>query len=397
MEGTIVVTLSSNQASNATEALPSDRVAMVRPAFDVTPDFASPIEVASGVWWIRLPLDGLIDHVNIYALEDQNGLTLIDTGNDTPICKDALQLAFTREPFSQKPITRLITTHYHPDHIGLAKLLVERGASHWTTRACWVYARMLQLDYRELPYPEQINFIERAGLGGMALAAYKRRSPSNFPTTVMPVPFSYTRINDQDEIMIGPRTWKVALGNGHAIDHVTLWSDDNIAITGDQLLPGISSNLSIHPSEPDNDLVTGWLESCHRIRRLANAETLCLPGHNAPFVGAPARCEQLISSQLSVLRRLWDFLERPSTAVGCLDAVYRRVLDAQEQGTLIAETVGFLNHLRNRGLVKRELFRGNAFVWQRTSHEWPADEANTIRIDTPHSQRLNDAIDRQTA
>jgi glyoxylase-like metal-dependent hydrolase (beta-lactamase superfamily II) len=384
----------SNLETKETPEPAIDRVGAIRPALETTPEFAVPFEVADGIWWIRLPLDGLLDHVNVYAIDDHDGLTLVDTGNNTPICREALLQAFSQTPFHQKKISRLIATHYHPDHIGLAKEIVERGASFWTTRACWVYARMLQLDARDIPYPEQVAFIERAGLSGMALAAYKRRAPSSFPKTVMPVPFSYTRIDDGDEIAIGKRTWTVQLGNGHAIDHATLWSNDGIAITGDQLLPGISSNLSIHPSEPDNDLVTGWLASCLRIQQTATAETLCLPGHNSPFYGAPARCEQLISSQQSVLKRLWDFLERPATAVGCLDAVYRRALDAQEQGTLIAEVFGFLNHLRNRGLIERELFRGNAYVWHRTSREWPTEDTNNLRIDSPHDVGTTHAHER---
>jgi glyoxylase-like metal-dependent hydrolase (beta-lactamase superfamily II) len=385
---------SSNLAAKETLEPASDRVGAVRAAFETTPAFSFPFEVADGIWWIRLPLDGLIDHVNVYVLDDGDGLTLIDTGNNTPLCRDGLNQAFLQPPFTQKKIARLITTHYHPDHIGLAKEIIDRGAALWTTRACWVYARMLQLDVREIPYPEQVEFTERAGLGGMALAAYKRRAPSNFPKTVMPVPFSYTRIDDGDVVVIGKRTWTIQLGNGHAIDHATLWSNDGIAITGDQLLPGISSNLSIHPSEPDNDLVTGWLASCHRIRQTATAETLCLPGHNGPFYGAPARCEQLISSQHSVLKRLWDFLERPATAVGCLDAVYRRALDVQEQGTLIAEVVGFLNHLRNRGLIQRELVRGNAYVWHRTTNDWPTEDADHLRIDSPHDVGSTNAHER---
>jgi glyoxylase-like metal-dependent hydrolase (beta-lactamase superfamily II) len=222
---------------------------------------------------------------------------------------------------------------------------------------------MLQMDDRELPCKEQVQFAERAGVKGIALAAFQRRRPSSFSQLVAPIPFAYHRLEDGDTVAIGRRQWKVVVTHGHAAGHATLWSDDGLALTGDQILPGISSNLSVHASEPDNDLVSEWLESCERLQRIASNATLCLPGHNAPFTGAATRCEQLIASMQAVLKRLLQRLERPATAVECLEAVYRRHLAPHEQTTLIAETVGFLNHLKKKELVHCELARDGSYVW----------------------------------
>ncbi len=99
----------------------------------------------------------------------------------------------------------------------------------------------------------------------MALAAYRRHSPSNYPQLVAPIPFSYRRLEEGDELQVGKRRWKIYVDNGHAAGHAMLWSDDGLGLTGDQILPGIVSNWSVHDSEPEADLVTEWLESCRRL------------------------------------------------------------------------------------------------------------------------------------
>ena len=337
----------------------------VQSAFEVVPEFGTPMQVADDVWWIRLPLLSALGHVNVYAIEDRNGWSLVDTGENTDACRaiwDAI--FFNNGPLAHKPVTRVIATHYHPDHIGLAGWFAQRGAVLYSTRLCWLYARMLQMDDRELPCDEQVQFAMRAGVKGLALAAYRRRRPSNFSQLVAAIPFSYSRLEDGGTLEIGRRSWKVHIGHGHAAGHATLWSDDGLAFTGDQILPGISSNLSVHASEPNCDLVSEWIESCERLKQVASNATLCFPGHNAPFTGASARCEQLITNLESVLKRLLQRLERPATAVECLEAVYRRQLDGHEQATLIAETVGFLNHLKKRNLVRCDLSRDGAYIWR---------------------------------
>ena len=339
----------------------------VQSAFSEVPTQGKPLQVADDVWWLRLPLRSSLGHVNLYVLEDTDGWTVVDTGENTAECKAALEATFIDGPLSHRRVSRVIATHHHPDHIGLVGWFVERGATLWATRLCWLYARMLQLDDRELPCEAQIEFARRAGVKGLALAAYCRQRPSNFSQLVQPLPFSYEKLEQDDWLTIGQRRWQIHIGHGHATGHATLWSDDGLAITGDQILPGISSNLSVHASEPDADLVSEWLDSCQRLQSIALDSTLCLPGHNAPFTGAATRCKQLITNQEMVLKRLLQRLERPGTAVECLDAVYRRKLDDAERPTLIAETVGYLNHLKKRGLVGRELARDGSYVWRLSS------------------------------
>ena len=343
----------------------SDKLELIRPLYDSAPNPGEALEIAPGLWWLRLPLASALDHINVYVLESKDGWTLVDTGSNTPICRAALETAFSQGALARLPLTHVIGTHFHPDHIGLAGWLVDLGAIFQTTRTCWLQARLLQIDNHDLPRAEELKFVQAAGMKGMELAAFQRREPSDFSSLVTPVPATYQRIKQGDILKIGERKWTIHIGNGHAAEHATLWSDDGFVITGDQILPGMSSNLSVHPSEPDADLVSEWIESCHRFARLATSQTVCLPGHNIPFRGISIRCQQLISAQEGALNRLLEHLNRPHTAIDCLEAVYRRQLQSYERNMAIAEVYGFLNHLYQAGLIDRELTDDLAYLWYR--------------------------------
>lgn len=337
----------------------------IRPLWQNSPKLGQPAEIANGLWLLPLPLSAELDHINVYVLEDKTGWTLVDTGSHVPECQAALEKAFSQPPFSHRPITRVITTHFHPDHIGLAGQVCKQGASLVTSRTCWMQTRLLTIDQHPVPQDHEISFVRNAGMKGMMLEAFRRRASSNYAQLVLPIPAAYQRICEGDTLKIGDRTWTIRMGDGHAAEHVTLWSEDGYVITGDQVLPGISSNLSVHPSEPNADVVSEWIDSCWRFSQLASSNMLCLPAHNIPFYGISTRCQQLIDSHLTVLDRLLQSLNQPRTAIDCLEIIYRRPLKPYERGLLIAETVGYLNHLYHQGLITRELSLEEAYIWQR--------------------------------
>jgi glyoxylase-like metal-dependent hydrolase (beta-lactamase superfamily II) len=349
----------------------TNHLELIRPLFESAPRLGESIEIAPGLWWLRLPLSSTLDHINVYVLESKDGWTLVDTGSNTPICRAALEKAFAEGALARLPIIRVIGTHYHPDHIGLAGWLADRGAIFQTTRICWLQSRLLQIDHHDLPREEELQFVQKAGMKGMELAAFSRREPSNFSHLVTPLPAAYDRIRQDDVLKIGDRHWTIHIGNGHASEHATLWSDDGFVITGDQILPGMSSNLSVHPSEPEADLVSEWLESCRRFAKLATNETVCLPGHNIPFRGIPTRCQQLIANQSAALDRLLEHLSKPHTAIDCLEAVYRRQLQSYERSPMIAEIYGFLNHLYQHGEIQRESATDLSYLWYRVKPRIP--------------------------
>lgn len=311
-------------------------------------------EIAPGVLWMRLPLPMKLDHVNVYALEDGAGWTVVDTGFDTPKTRAIWQMLLDG-PLAGRPVTRVIATHHHPDHIGLAGWFMERGAALWTTRTAWLTARMLVLDEQAAPSPETIAFWRAAGMPPDLLAERAAERPFNFADCVHPLPLGFTRLQDGQTVRFGGRDWDVATGDGHAPEHATFWSrDDDLVIGGDQLLPGISPNLGVYPTEPAADPVGEWLDSCTRFLGLAEDRHLVLPGHKLPFTGLPMRLEQMRDNHLSALDRVVDLLAAaPQTAVGCFPALFKRPIGPAEIGLALVELVAHLNHLVRQGRITR--------------------------------------------
>jgi len=334
-------------------------------AFASEPDFGTPEQVAEGVWWIRLPTPLAIDHVNVYLLEGSSGWTLVDAGvNDAP-SRDALTAVLERPEFNHKPLDQVVITHFHPDHIGLTGYFTgpDYQARLLTSRTSWQTAGLLLFDNPDVPCGAHIAFYEQAGMKGIELESFKRRAPSSYSDNVGPLPESYTRLVEGQELKIGGRVWTVRMGHGHAAEHVTLWSDDNLAVVGDQILPSISPNLTVHFSEPEADCVSEWLESCDRFEQLANDNLLCLPGHNRPFTGAPFRCRQLAENCLRVISRIESALTKSQSAMDLMPVIYRRDIAANEKTALIGETMGYLNHLYAAGKIRRRLVRGQ-YLWR---------------------------------
>ena len=338
---------------------------MIQNPFPEPPEEGEAIEVAPGVLWMRLPLPMALDHVNVYALDEGDGWTIIDTGFDSKRGRAIWQKLLTG-PLGGRPVRRVIGTHHHPDHIGLAGwLMANHSAELMMSRTAWLMARMLFLDVQERPTAETVRFWKRAGMPAGLLQKRMSERPFNFADTVHPIPLGYTRLSEGAEVSFGGRNWNVVMGNGHAPCHATFWSkDDDLVIGGDQLLPSISPNLGVHATEPDADPVAEWLESCVAMSDLAEARHLVLPGHKLPFTGLPTRLRQLIENHYSALDRLEEVLrEGPRTAVGCFDVLFRRQIKESEFGLALVEAVAHLNYLRHRGLIQQVDETDGSILW----------------------------------
>ncbi|WP_295047882.1 MBL fold metallo-hydrolase [uncultured Paracoccus sp.] len=333
--------------------------------FDGPPPPGQALTVAPGVLWMRLPLPMALDHVNVYALDDGDGWTLVDTGFDTAAGRE-LWDALRAGPLAGRPIRRVIGTHHHPDHIGLAGWFMARDeAEFWISRTAWLMARMLILDRQDSAPPESLAFWRRAGMPADLLAARAAERPFNFADVVHPLPLGFTRLEDGQQVSFGNRRWRVAMGHGHAPYHATFWSlDDELVIGGDQLLPSISPNLGVYPTEPDADPVGEWLDSCRRMAELAQSRHLVLPGHKLPFTGLPTRLRQLIDNHHAALDRMTAALrDGPRSAVGCFDILFKRRIGAGEFGLALVEAVAHVNHLRRRGVVAQVGTCDGAALW----------------------------------
>ncbi|MCB2109477.1 MAG: MBL fold metallo-hydrolase [Defluviimonas sp.] len=346
----------------------ADRVApeagQIRYPIPEPPAEGEAVEVAEGVLWIRLPLPMALDHVNVFALDEGDGWTLVDAGMKTRRTQAALEAALAG-PLGGRPVRRVIVTHYHPDHIGLAGWLQARGAELVTTRTTWLFARMLVLDEHPVPAAETLAFWRAAGMESELLARRARERPFNFADVVAPLPLGYTRIVEGQRIGIGGRDWVVRMGNGHAPEHATFWEvGGTLVIGGDQLLPSISANLGIYASEPMADPVSEWIASCRALAAHARADQLVLPGHKLPFTGLPLRLAQMIENHEGALARLESHLATPRTAAECFAPLFKRPIGEAEFGLALVEAVAHLNHLFIAGRAARTLREDGAWLWK---------------------------------
>lgn len=323
------------------------------------------IEVAEGVLWTRLPLPMKLDHVNVFVFEDEDGWTIIDTGFDTGKTRRIWE-KLLGGPLAGKPVARVVVTHHHPDHVGLAGWFQrDHGAELITTRTAWLFARMLLLDEQMTPVDETLAYWRSAG---MDREVYERRiaeRPFNFADVVADMPLGFKRIKEGSVIRFGGRDWDVRIGNGHAPEHATFWSKScELVIGGDQLLATISPNLGVHATEPEADPVGDWLESCERLAPFARDSHLVLPGHKMPYTGLPARMRQLVDNHHSALDRLVEYLKTPHTAAECFPALFKRKIGDGEYGLALVEAIGHLNHLYQTGRITRTRREDEAWLWQ---------------------------------
>lgn len=327
---------------------------------------AEATEVAEGVFWLRLPLPMALDHVNVYALDDGDGWTVIDTGLSTKKTR-AIWETVMAGPLAGKPVRRVVATHHHPDHIGNAGWFQsEHGAELVASRTAWLFGRMLTLDVQDQWPKETLDFYRSAGMDADILARRMADRPFNFADTVYPMPLGFTRIKQGDVFRMGGRDWDVHMGNGHAPEHATFWSrDDNLVLTGDQILSSISPNLGVYATEPMADPVSGWMEACERLRALSRPDHLALGGHKLPFNGLPLRMRQLIENHHGALSRLQDFLSEPKAASECFAPLFKRPIGEGEYGLALVEAVAHLNHLYHTGSVNQTRREDGALLYQR--------------------------------
>ncbi|MFL6862931.1 MAG: MBL fold metallo-hydrolase [Allosphingosinicella sp.] len=320
------------------------------------------IAVAEGVGWARLPMPGALKHINVWLLDDpqpglgagEDGVAIVDTGIDLPASREAWEALFAG-PLAGRRVTRVICTHFHPDHIGLAGWLTRRFAVPlWMTREEWLFGRMLTSDVRDAPPEEAVAYWRAAGWSEERIAAEAEKGWGRFAAWVSRMPVSFVRIAEGDVLRTGARRWRVVVGNGHCPEHACLVDEEaGVMIAGDQVLPRITSNVSLSLSEPEADPLGDWLASIERLKRLP--ETLfVLPSHGEPFTGLHARLDALAHGHHDRLDALHRHLAEPRRAVDCFSVLFARKIDDGLLGLATGEALAHLRHLEIEGRAGRE-------------------------------------------
>jgi glyoxylase-like metal-dependent hydrolase (beta-lactamase superfamily II) len=320
---------------------------------------ASAVEIQVGIWWLRMPLHGALKFINVWALRDQDGWTIIDTGIHSPATIEAWRGALVGV-LKGAPVRRVLVTHMHPDHVGVAGWMArEFNAPLWMSRLEYLSCRMLVADGSEPP-AEALDFLKRCGWSDESIARYREKF-GFFGRMIAPLPAAYRRLTHGQSVEIGDSRWRVIVGNGHSPEHACLYCPERqLFISGDQVLPRISSNVSVYPTEPEADPLEDWLSSLTRIRESVPNSVLVLPAHNSPFTGLHERIDELIGSHREGLSRLITSLKTPGRVVDVFPSLFSRPITPELLGMASGEALAHLNYLWHRSEVERKLAEG---VW----------------------------------
>jgi glyoxylase-like metal-dependent hydrolase (beta-lactamase superfamily II) len=318
------------------------------------PGAGETLRIAPGVEWVRMPLPFALDHINLWLLEDGAGWAIVDTGYAMAETTGRWERIFA-ERLNGSPVTRIIATHHHPDHIGLAGWLAERWqVPLWTTEKEWLFARVLTRsadDSAEL----RRGFARRAGLDEAASELFAEHH-QGYRRGVPAVPSSFQRLADGQVIEIGGREWRVIGGEGHSPELACLYcAETGVLISGDQVLPKISPNVSVQAHEPDSDPLSRFLHSLDTLRGAVPPETLVLPSHNLPFIGLHARIEALVAHHRARCAEIIAACGHPQNAMQLLPVLFRRPLDRHQMAFALGEALAHLHYLTGQGALTRVL------------------------------------------
>jgi len=322
--------------------------------FDLPPEPGRLIEVAPGIAWIRMPLPFALDHINLWVLDDDDGgITLVDCGVADGVTRQ-LWSALLSGPLSGRPARRLIATHFHPDHIGLAGWLGERLSVELTaTLGEWLFARMLWLEDSPAYYTNQNEFYRRLGLDPATCTSISRRGNSYRPR-IDPIPVRFNGVGEGDCLRIGGREWRAIVTAGHSPEHLSLYcAEAGVLISGDQVLPRISPIVGVWPQQPDENPLAPFLAALTRLTSLPE-ETLVLPSHGLPFRGLHPRLADLAAHHAERLECTLASLDHPSTVAEVMRTLFPRALDSSQIVFAVGETLAHLAYLVGQGAAQRE-------------------------------------------
>ena len=329
------------------------------PLGEALPEPGTVLEVAPGVRWLRMRLPFALDHINLWLLRDRldgrEGWSIVDCGVADDATRAAWEQVFARE-LDGLPVLRVICTHMHPDHLGLGQWLTERwGCALWISATDWNAARMATRVTTGFGGEAAADFFASHGLTDPAALEKVRERRNHYGALVPAVPASFRRLLDGQVLQIGDTAWRCIAGYGHAPEHMALHAAAlGVLISGDMVLPRISTNVSVIDIEPEADPLALYLDSLARYRELP-APTLVLPSHGRPFTGLHRRLAQLAEHHEERYAEVLDACRAaPQSAADLLMLLFKRRLDPHQTTFAMGESIAHLHALWHTGRLRRE-------------------------------------------
>lgn len=333
--------------TKATESAP-----LVFP-FSAPPERSEAFEVAPGILWARIPLPFRLDHVNVYFIDDGDGWAVVDTGIDNENARLAWG-ALLAGPLAGRRLTRVIVTHMHPDHIGLAGWLTEEfDIPLLTSQTAYIECLNLSLAPGKLQAPVYRDFYLRNGLDEAATALIATMG-HDYLGMVAPLPPTFERLVAGDRLTIGGRNFDVLAGDGHAPEQLMLFNgEERLFLAADQALAKISPNVSVSAMSPRDDPLGLYLRSLGALKAGLPADSLVLPGHQLPFYGLHERVDELAAHHEARCEALLRACrEKPHRPAELLAVLFTRKLDPHQMGFAFSELLAHVNYLLDRGVLK---------------------------------------------
>jgi glyoxylase-like metal-dependent hydrolase (beta-lactamase superfamily II) len=345
---------------------PAPKRGLSYPLHEQLPAVGAAIEVAPGVFWLRMGLPFALNHINLWLLRDrlphptqlgawQDGWTAVDCGVDNPATRQAW-LQVEQEVLQGLPILRVLVTHMHPDHMGLAHWLCERWqAPLWMSTSEYQSAMLACSGLSNFGGDPTVQFFAAHGWNRPEDLAVVKSRVGYYTGMVPQVPGAYVRLMAGAQVRIGERNWQCIAGYGHSPEHMALYEAQGaLLISGDMLLPSISTNVSVYAMEPEGNPLQHFLDSLDRMQHLPD-ETLVLPSHGRPFRGAVTRIAQLRQHHAERLDELVQACSQQDlSAHDVLPLIFKRALDVHQTTFAMGEAVAHLNLLWLSGQLLRQ-------------------------------------------
>lgn len=323
------------------------------------------VEAAPGIFWLRMPLPFALDHINLWLLRDGAGWCVVDTGYDQPPVRAAWEQVLAG---LSGLLTRIVVTHFHPDHLGLAAWLQElSGAPLLMSTGEYLTAHAVWHEIGGHGLAPMLEQFRQHGLDETRRQALAERG-SAYRRGVRQLSTDYRRLRGGQSLFIDGVRWQLVDGYGHSPEHLALYCPERrVLISGDMLLPKISTNISVFAVTPMDDALDDYLQSLDRHAALVAAETLVLPSHGLPFRGVQARVAALRAHHEERLALLAANCEQAQSAADLLATLFPRALDTHQTMFAMGEAIAHLNHLERAGELQRSSDAGGVFRFQRVT------------------------------